>query len=121
MKRMGTEFDILTISETSVAVNYPTPRYGVCRKAILTTIFDLLQKPADSSPGLALGLPRLILVNNTDEANYVIMSNCQTPSLFFTRVKTVSDSHENLKRTAESVCGEIVAFRGGQNDQNPDK
>jgi len=38
---MGTEFDILTISETSVAVN------------------------------------------NTDEANCVIMSNCQTPSLFF--------------------------------------
>src|SRR6056297_3004338 len=40
-ERMGTEFDILTISETSVAVN------------------------------------------NTDEANCVIMSNCQTPSLFF--------------------------------------
>ncbi len=39
--RMGTEFDILTISETSVTVN------------------------------------------NGDEANYVIMSNCQTPSLFF--------------------------------------
>jgi len=46
---MGTEFDILTTSETSVAVNYPTPRCGACRKAILTTIFDLLQKKAQQS------------------------------------------------------------------------
>ncbi len=30
-------------------VNYPAPRYGACRKAILITIFDLLQNKTQQS------------------------------------------------------------------------